>query len=115
MQRSSSRLPSRTPAVPRRISKIGISKRNANVVLVWERISGSIGCSTVLPSEILPVKIARPNTAVEAHENVASAMKMYPRRLPWVGDWGRAVAALLTEEFFDTIRVKADQDLVSDH
>ncbi len=56
--------------------------------------------------------MARPSVAVDPHEKVASAIRMYPRRLLRVA-WDGS-AALVCEEFFNPVRVKADHDLIAD-
>ncbi len=58
--------------------------------------------------------MARPSVALDPHESVARAIKRYPRRLPWADFGSRAVAALLCEELFNAVRVKADHDLIAD-
>ena len=57
--------------------------------------------------------MARPSVALDPHEKVASAIKTYPRRLPWAA-WEGAIAALVCEELFNPVRVKADHDLIAD-
>ena len=60
------------------------------------------------------MKMARPSVALDPHERVARAIKMYPRRLPWDGVWESDDAALVWEELLNAIRVKADHDLIAD-
>jgi hypothetical protein len=69
------------------------------------------------------VNTARPNAAEMPQKRVASAMKIYPRRIgcpgltlyPAVCSVTLAVAVSLGECLLDTLWVKPDQYLVSDH
>src|SRR5215813_862253 len=54
--------------------------KNKNVVLVCDRISGSIGCIASPASGNLPVTTARPSEAETPQRKAADAIKKYPRR-----------------------------------
>ena len=73
------------------------------------------------PNLIIPVKTARPSAAEIPQNSVARAIKMYPRMIGWPvlipgGDCETPFRGFsLSECLLDALRIKPDQDLVSDH
>jgi hypothetical protein len=65
---------------PRRPMSTGSKTSRENVVLVCERMIGSIGRRASPASASFPVKTARPRAAETPQRKAAAAMKRYPRR-----------------------------------
>src|ERR1043165_9347019 len=99
--------------LPKRNSRTGPRINTVKLVRVWVSTNGE---SKACPAKRLPVKTALPKVAAAPQQNVAVAIKQYPRHGCFRAVTGvSSLGGLLCKHLVQAVRIKTDHDLITNN